>query len=131
MLLLARPTDANVVKYFIRIGEIFSANDDEESRGDKLAIICERLNMTEEQLVRLQKANGTKTARSIVRAYYPPHVRLKLSPDNIEVNVRQAVHGSISICLMNIQQNGLAVSRLCSFTSCNGEFVRWKNQREH
>jgi hypothetical protein len=76
------------------MGEIFSNNrEDDVSRGDKLATICERLNMNEEQLARLQKTNGTKTARSIVRAYYPVGSRVNVSHEDVVSDVRQAVHG--------------------------------------
>ncbi|CAF2146016.1 unnamed protein product [Rotaria magnacalcarata] len=71
----ARPTYPGVIRYFTRMVGIFSCNgEDDESKGDKLVRICNDLNMEERQLIRLQKENSTKTARAIVRAYYPAAV---------------------------------------------------------
>ena len=82
------------------MGQIFSDNrEDDVSRRDKLAIISERLNMSDEQLARLQKANGTKTARSIVRAYYPVGARVNVSYEDVASDVRQAIHGKLFILL--------------------------------
>ena len=59
--------------------------------------------MSEGQLIRLQKGNGTKTARAIVRACYPPMVRMTVLPDDIEADFRQAIHGkSIPFLLSDV-----------------------------
>ena len=80
------------------MGDIFSNNrEDDVSKGDKLAVICDRLNMDEEQLARLQKNNGTKTARSIVRAYYPVGARVNVSHEDVGADVRQSIHGRLLI----------------------------------
>ena len=95
--MIARPTDPGVIRYFIHMGEVFSSNgENEEGKEDKLAIVCERLSMSEKQLQRLQKANGTKTARAIVRACYPPSARTDINIENTEAEFREAIHGRYS-----------------------------------
>ncbi|CAF4450948.1 unnamed protein product [Rotaria socialis] len=90
---MPRPTDPGVIRYFTRMVGIFSCNgEDDESKGDKLVRICNDLNMEERQLIRLQKENGTKTARAIVRAYYPAAVRNEIKPEEIDDNFRNAIH---------------------------------------
>ncbi|CAM4767431.1 unnamed protein product [Rotaria magnacalcarata] len=89
----ARPTYPGVIRYFTRMVGIFSCNgEDDESKGDKLVRICNDLNMEERQLIRLQKENSTKTARAIVRAYYPAAVRNEIKPEEIDDNFRNAIH---------------------------------------
>ena len=76
------------------MAEIFSSNGEaRESKGEKLAIICNDLNTDEQQLIRLQKENGTKTARVIVGAYYPPSVRVNIKPEDIDDQFRHAIYG--------------------------------------
>ena len=55
-----------------------------------MTIICNDLNTDEQKLIRLQKENGTKTARAIVRAYYSPSVRV---PEDIDDKFRHAIYG--------------------------------------
>ncbi|CAF5198228.1 unnamed protein product [Rotaria magnacalcarata] len=77
---------------------IFSCNgEDDESKGDKLVRICNDLNMEERQLIRLQKENSTKTARAIVRAYYPAAVRNEIKPEEIDDNFRNAIHDYVQL----------------------------------
>jgi hypothetical protein len=90
---IARPTDPAVINYFIRMGELFSANGENEQGKEKLETVCEELNLTKEQLNRLQKPNGTKTARAIVRACYPSSVRMNVKLEDIDDNFRQAIQG--------------------------------------
>lgn len=60
---IARPTDPAVISYFIRMGELFSANgENKEGNEAKLQTVYEELHLTKEELNRLRKANGTKTA---------------------------------------------------------------------
>ena len=91
------------------MGEIFSnSREDDVSKGDKLAIICERLNMDEEQLARLQKNNGTKTARSIVRAYDPVGTRVDVSHEDVAADVRHSIHGiGFSLCSIGVERLSL------------------------
>ncbi len=104
--MIARPTDASIIRYFIHMGELFSSNGEhEEQRGDILANVCTQLDMSEAQLHQLQKPNGTKTARAIVRAFYPPSVRVNVDLDDIQPAFRQAIHGKfllIILCSKNI-----------------------------
>src|SRR5690349_16323150 len=94
--IIARPPDPSVIRYFIRMAEIFSSDgENEERKGDRLVNICDRLHMTEKQLNRLQKANGTKTARSIVRACYPASTRIDVKHEDIDADFRQAIHGKL------------------------------------
>ena len=75
------------------MAEIFSSNGEaEENKGEKLATICDDLNIDERQLLQLQKENGTKTARAIVRAYYPPSVRVNIKPEDIDDKFRHAIN---------------------------------------
>jgi hypothetical protein len=105
------------------MGEIFSANGgSDEGKGDKLAVVCERLDMNEEQLNRLQKANGTKTARSIVRACFPPSVRMGIGLDDIESDFRQAIHGEI--LFFNLMPKTCLYFRLCTNISWDGRSER-------
>jgi len=76
------------------MGNLFSNNGENEGgKEEKLVKVCEQLNLTKEQLQRLQKPNGTKTARTIVRTCYPPSVRMNVKFEDIDDNFRQAVHG--------------------------------------
>ncbi|CAF1505223.1 unnamed protein product [Rotaria magnacalcarata] len=94
----ARPTYPGVIRYFTRMVGIFSCNgEDDESKGDKLVRICNDLNMEERQLIRLQKENSTKTARAIVRAYYPAAVRNEIKPEEIDDNFRNAIHDYVQL----------------------------------
>ncbi len=78
----ARPTEPAVINYFIRMGNLFSPNgDNEEGKEEKLIAICSQLHLTKEQLNRLQKPNGTKTARAIVRTCYSASSSI-CNPDN-------------------------------------------------
>lgn len=86
-----------MIKYFVRIGEILNdSHESNDTEGDKLVNICEKLGMNEEQLDRLQKSNGTKTARSIIRSLYPPDTRMNISHDDIEPDIRHAIHGTLT-----------------------------------
>ncbi|CAF5002379.1 unnamed protein product, partial [Rotaria sp. Silwood1] len=94
----ARPTDPTVIRYFVRMGQSFSSPDDmEEGQGEKLIKICDRLNMSEEQLNRLHKPNGTRTARAIIRACYPLHARMAALEEGIDDDLRQAVHDYVNM----------------------------------
>ncbi|CAF1640548.1 unnamed protein product, partial [Rotaria sordida] len=53
--------------------------------------------MSEEQLNRLQKPNGTRTARSIIRACYPLHARMDALEEGIDDDLRQAVHDYVNM----------------------------------
>ncbi|CAF4152050.1 unnamed protein product, partial [Rotaria sordida] len=64
---------------------------------EKLIKICDRLSMSEEQLNRLQKPNGTRTARSIIRACYPLHARMDALEEGIDDDLRQAVHDYVNM----------------------------------
>jgi hypothetical protein len=76
------------------VGQLLSSNgEDEEEKANKLENVCTQLDMSEEHLRRLQKVNGTKTARAIVRAFYPPAMRMSVVVDEIEPEFRQAIHG--------------------------------------
>ena len=78
------------------MGELFSSGGEgAEGRGDKLAHACSILNVNEEDLKKWQRPNGTKTARTIVRAFYPPNTRANVITDEIDVNFRQAIHGNL------------------------------------
>ncbi|CAF0996739.1 unnamed protein product [Rotaria sordida] len=95
---MPRPTDPSVIRYFVRMGELLScAGEMEEGRGEKLIKICDRLSMSEEQLNRLQKPNGTRTARSIIRACYPLHARMDALEEGIDDDLRQAVHDYVNM----------------------------------
>ncbi|CAF1639183.1 unnamed protein product [Rotaria sp. Silwood1] len=95
---MPRPTDSSVIRYFVRMGLLFSSDGEtEEGRGEKLIKICDQLNMTEEQLIRLQKPNGTRTARSIIRACYPLHTRVDALEEGIDDDIRQAVHDYVNM----------------------------------
>ncbi|CAF4677091.1 unnamed protein product, partial [Rotaria sp. Silwood2] len=95
---MPRPTDPTVIRYFVRMGQSFSSPDDmEEGQGEKLIKICDRLNMSEEQLNRLHKPNGTRTARAIIRACYPPHARMAALEEGIDDGLRQAVHDYVNM----------------------------------
>lgn len=79
-----------------------SKDDDEVGVGDKLVLISERLNMNEEQLNRMKKENGTKTARAIVRACFPSSIRADVDLEDIEEDFRYAIHGkTLSLSLMS------------------------------
>ena len=46
--MIARPIDPGVIRYFVRMGELFSSNgENEERKGDKLDIVCTRLDTSE------------------------------------------------------------------------------------
>jgi hypothetical protein len=95
---IARPTDPAVIRYFIRMGALFSSNgEDEDKKADKLDKICTLFGMDENELCRLQKPNGTKTARALVRAFYPLNERAGITPDDIQPAVREAIHGNVRI----------------------------------
>ena len=92
----ARPTDPAVIAYFVRTGQLFSSNEeDDDEKERKLENAYSQLDMNEDQLRRLQKPNGTKTARSIVRACYPASVRLTVSQEDLSPEFRQAIHGKL------------------------------------
>ncbi|CAM4748802.1 unnamed protein product [Rotaria magnacalcarata] len=95
---MPRPKDPSVIRYFIHMGGLLSSSgEDEEEKGDKLFTICEQLSMSEQQLRRLQKPNGTRTARSIIRACYPPHTRMDALEEGIKDDIRQAVQDYIQM----------------------------------
>ncbi|CAF5199154.1 unnamed protein product, partial [Rotaria magnacalcarata] len=95
---VTRPKDPSVIRYFIHMGGLLSSSgEDEEEKGDKLFTICEQLSMSEQQLRRLQKPNGTRTARSIIRACYPPHTRMDALEEGIKDDIRQAVQDYIQM----------------------------------
>lgn len=76
------------------MADIFASSvEARESKGDTLYNVCTTLNMGEAQLAALQKDNGTRTARSIVRACYPTHVRAYTQIDQIDITFRQAIYG--------------------------------------
>ena len=56
--------------------------------------------MTEEELRRLIKLNGTKTARAIVRAYYPPSARMNFNTDDLTPEFRQAIRGKFLLIIL-------------------------------
>ncbi|CAF1478379.1 unnamed protein product [Adineta steineri] len=90
---MPRPTDPAIIRFFIFMGELFSSGGEgAEERGDKLLNACSILNVAEEDLKKWQKLNGTKTARTIVRAFYPPNTRANVITDDIDLNFRQAIH---------------------------------------
>jgi hypothetical protein len=82
------------------MGKLLSSDgEDMEQRAEKLENIVEQLDMNEEQLRRLQKGNGTKTARAIVRAFYPPAARMNVNVDDIGPEFRQAIHGKFLVII--------------------------------
>lgn len=94
LFLIARPTDPTVIRYFVKMGEILSSNgESQEDKGEKYDDICTALGMTDRQLQRLKKENGTKTARNIIRALYPVETRARTDPDTIEDKYRCAIYG--------------------------------------
>lgn len=83
------------------MGEILSCSGElEGDKGDKLVDICDALKMTERELNRLKKENGTKTARSIIRALYPLEIRSTTDPDKIEDVLRDAIYGKIFVFII-------------------------------
>jgi len=80
------------------MGEIFSDNGEGgEGRGEKLANACSVLNVEEQDINKWQKPNGTKTARAIVRAFYPPNARKNVTVDDIDSRFRQAIYGNLLV----------------------------------
>jgi hypothetical protein len=78
------------------MGDLFSSGGEAaEGRGEKLVNACSILNVEEQDLKRWQKSNGTKTARAIVRAFYPPNARANVTVDDINPDFRQAIHGNL------------------------------------
>jgi hypothetical protein len=98
----ARPTDAAVINYFVRVGELFSSNGiDDDKKSDTLERVCATLDMQETDLNRLKKPNGTKTARAVVRACYPASTRAGITADQIDPEFREAIHGNRVAGLLN------------------------------
>ncbi|CAF4358105.1 unnamed protein product [Rotaria sp. Silwood2] len=89
---MPRPTDPSVIRYFIGMAEILtSSGENQEKKEEKMEAISETLSISDAQLIRLQKENGTKTARSIVRACYPRSVRCDTNLEDIDDDFRQAI----------------------------------------
>ncbi|CAF4526279.1 unnamed protein product [Rotaria sp. Silwood2] len=68
-----------------------SSGENQEKKEEKMEAISETLSISDAQLIRLQKENGTKTARSIVRACYPRSVRCDTNLEDIDDDFRQAI----------------------------------------
>jgi hypothetical protein len=103
------------------MGEILSSSgENEDNKGEKLLKVYTRLNMEEEQLNRLQKPNGTKTARSIVRACYPPSVRMNFDPEDLEPDFRYAIHGKFLLFFY------LIYKKIFVFQIMYKYFMEWK-----
>jgi hypothetical protein len=66
--------------------------------------------MDEEQLNRLQKANGTKTARAIVRGCYPSSVRMNFTPEDLESDFRFAIHGKFLLFFYLMYKKYICIS---------------------
>jgi len=79
------------------MGELFSYNgEDNEAKARTLDNLCKFFNVNEDQLLKLKKENGTKTARSLVRTFYPPSARVDITSDEVDVSLRQGIHGNLS-----------------------------------
>lgn len=86
-----------MIRYTVRMAELLTDSQINQDNGDKLAVVCNILHMTEAELSRLKQANATKTARSIVRAFYPLEIRATMNPDSLDNAFRDAIHGKIFV----------------------------------